>query len=504
MKRFLFGPKLVPALLLALLCGCKAPDKGYDLYVYTMGDQNTRQFEAACRDYTSKTGVRIKIGFPGSGSGTNSPRDYIQALRAELNSKNKPVIFYVKDSAELETWREEGFAQDFSHAGDGAFEAMVSGMAPPLRLGAEGSASYGIPLAVGAYGYITDRRMLAALFGQGNEEAVIAAIKTASYDEWANLVRTIDRWISYPYPYRLFLSGRIVQFVSVRTEETANLNGVFALAKEEGRIHGEHLLNAALNAAFGNSAGITDAAGVAAAMSEEAIRSAQPAFAGYARALDLENFFPAGRDERILKGVHPPPTGNYAEALRIFSEGRAVFLGDGSRAYGGISALNAGLSARLELLPAKVPVRGVAVGGVPAEKINRSIAVFAPGYHAVNALVSAEEKKLAYEFLLWLSTPAQGYVADNPDFVPYYAQSALAESGTIPHSFRDSITAYMKTGDLITAFDLPRLTAAIDRKLDEDYMPRRFWTAISTQFWTEADYEALAAYAVNEWISGSE
>ena len=63
MKRFIFP---LTVLVLALF-GCKAPDKGYDIYVYNSKCENAAQFDAMCKAYTAQTGVRIKAFSIGSG-----------------------------------------------------------------------------------------------------------------------------------------------------------------------------------------------------------------------------------------------------------------------------------------------------------------------------------------------------------------------------------------------------------------------------------------------------
>lgn len=475
MNKFSFW---VFSFLLLFLFGCKTPDKGYDLYIYN--NENTAQFDAVCKAYTAETGIRVKIGFPGQG------RDYKNELKAELNSKSRPVVFYVRNIDEVKALREEGFIQDLSHAGDGVFAGLVAGIPLPLRLGVEGS--YGIPSELGAYGYMVDRRMISALFGAGNEDAALAAIKTASYEEWAALIQVIDRWMKYAFPYRVFLSGRLFLLTSVKPAQAENLNGVFALgggtAEQDGgvkQVYGNHLANAALNAA--------------AASNNETIKlSSRHALIDFARALDMETSFPAGADGQVQRVSFP--AGGFDQALQIFFRGKAVFLGADSRIYKQLAATDASITASfLEFLPVKIPFRNaVLYGGISYGKtaeINRSLPVYAVSFLAVNALASVEEKKKAYDFLVWLTTTGRGYYNDNPAFVPYYAEPANA--GAIPNSLFNSIIGYMKTGDIIASPLPPAFGVSLGKKLEEEFFKKPFWT--------EADYEAIADYVINELLN---
>jgi len=395
----------------------------------------------------------------------------------------------VRNIEEMETLRKEGFIQDLSHAGDNVFAELVSGIPKPLRLGLEGS--YGIPSALGAYGYMVDRRMLSALFGEGSEDAVIAAIKTASYEEWAALIQVIDRWIRYAFPYRVFLSGRLFMLTSAKSEQAVNLNGVFALGGgtvEEGgvvkQIYGNHLTNVALNAVDFN-------AGIFSSDNETIKLSVRPALIDFARALDMETAFPAGLDGQVQRLSFP--AGGFDHALQIFSRGKAVFLGADSRIYGRIAALDASMAADfLELLPVKIPFRNaVLYGGISygrTAEINRSIPVYPVSFHAINALASAEEKKKAYDFLVWLNTTGRDYYKDNQAFMPYYAEPSAA--GTLSNSLFNSVIGYLKAGDLIAAPLQTSAGVSLGEKLEEEFFKKPFWT--------DADYEAIASLIINE------
>ena len=86
-------------------------------------------------------------------------------LRTEMNSKNKPAIFSCMNAETLVEWTEGGFAMDLSKATNEEFKQLVADIPESFNL-TDGTANYGIPYNVEGYGYIVDKEMLAALFGE--------------------------------------------------------------------------------------------------------------------------------------------------------------------------------------------------------------------------------------------------------------------------------------------------------------------------------------------------
>jgi raffinose/stachyose/melibiose transport system substrate-binding protein len=484
MKRFF----VVTAVLAALwVVGCKAPDKGYDLYIYNSKGENAQQFDDMCRAYSAATGVRVKAFSIGSG------QDHMETLRAEMNAKNKPTIFSIQGVKELVEWRQGGFAQDLNLVQDSAFAALAGAIAPSLRLTTDGNTSYGVPYNVEGYGYIVDHQMLADIFGAEAVNSLIADIKTATYDEWAALVIALDRWIASPSAARVTLSGKPYAFAPVRSGLAANLTGVFAVMGAEKWTYGDHFINVALNAVFASP-------NEAAAAGDDKIRSARPAFIDYAQALDLKTSYLAGKSGPARRGQDFVSSANfgYDQTVQIFADSKAVFFKQGNWAYGNIAGLNKEMAERLEFLPVKMPFKSadiVRTDGMTVEKLNSSIPVFVPNYYAVNALASEDEKKLAYDFLVWLNTSEEGqkFLIDDFAFIPYNADPAVTR---VPNSLGNSILAYMKSGSIIAApyhgAPAPWSGDTVGLKIMEDYLTKTSWT--------QADYEAIADFAVTEWI----
>ncbi|MDR1307163.1 MAG: extracellular solute-binding protein [Treponema sp.] len=483
MKRFFLAAAVLAALWAA---GCKAPDKGYDLYIYNSKGENAQQFEDMCRAYSAASGVRVKAFSIGSG------QDHMETLRAEMNARNKPAIFSIQGVKELVEWRQGGFAQDLNLVQDDAFAALVRGIAPSLRL-SDGAASYGVPYNVEGYGYIADRRMLSDIFGAGVVDSLIADIKSATYDEWAALVTALDGWIASPSAARISLSGRFYAFPPARAGLAANLTGVFAVMGAEKWTYGDHFINVALNAVFASPNEAADAA-------DDKVRAARPAFIDYAQALDLKTSHLAGWNgpARRSQDFVSPANFGYDQTVQIFADSKAVFFKQGNWAYGNIANVNKEMAERLEFLPVKMPFKSadiVRTDGMTVEKLNSSIPVFVPNYYAVNALASEGEKKLAYDFLVWLNTSEAGrkFLIEDFAFIPYNADPAVIR---VPNALGNSILGYMKTGNILAApyhgAPAPWSGDTVGLKIMEDYMTKTPWT--------RADYEAIADFAVTEWI----
>jgi raffinose/stachyose/melibiose transport system substrate-binding protein len=470
-----------------LLAGCGGKDKGYDLYIFNSKGENAQEFDAMCRAYEAETGVRVKSFSIGSG------QDHSEPLNAEMNARNKPVIYSIQGVKELVEWVQGGFAEDFSTVTDPAFAGLAGAIPPSLRLSTDGKTSYGIPYNVEGYGFIADTQLLGDLFGQTAGDGLITDLKAATYEEWEALVKALDGWIKSPAGVTLTLNGNPHSLVPAKQGLAAKLTGVFAVMGAEKWTYGDHFINVALNAVFSSP---NDAANA----TDEILRSAKGAFLDYAQALDLKTSYLAGKDGLARRGQDfvSPANFGYDQTVQIFADSKAVFFKQGNWAYGNIVRLNPAMAERLSFLPVKMPFKAadiVRTDGITAEKLNRSIPVFVPNYYAVNKLSSDEEKKHAYDFLVWLNTSAAGqrFVVEDFAFIPYNADPAVA---TVPNSLGNSIIAYIKEGNIIGApyYGSPASWSGdvVGLRLMENYMTKPTWTA--------ADYNDIADYAIDQWI----
>ncbi|WP_320129323.1 extracellular solute-binding protein [uncultured Sphaerochaeta sp.] len=472
---------------MAFANGTQEADRGYDIYVYNSKGENATQFAAMCAAYEKETGVRVKNFSIGSG------QDHMETLRSEMNSKDMPTVFSVQGIKELAEWTQGGFALDLNTVKTGDFGKMAKAIPQSLRLTTDGITSYGVPYNVEGYGYIVDKQLLGEFFGSDKIDAVISDIKAASYDEWANLIKTTDAWIKAPSALSVTLNGKTYTFATKKGTLSANLNGVFSVMGSEKWTYGDHFINIALNAVFTSELDANKA-------DNAKVESAKGALLDYAKALDLKTSYLAGLKGPAERGQDFVSSANfgYDQAIQIFAENKAVFLKQGNWAFGNIQNLNADMAKRLVFLPVKMPFKPEDIkrtDGMTVAKLNSSIPVFVPNYYAINALASDADKQKAEAFLYWLnnSTTGKHYLVDEFAFIPYNADP---KTTTVPNSLGNSIISYIDSGNILGApyNGSPASWSGdvVGLKLKESYLTKKTWT--------EADYNDIANYAIQKWI----
>jgi len=460
-------------------------DKGYDLYVYNSKGENAAQFAAMAAAYQAATGVRVKTFSIGSG------QDHMETLRAEMNSNNKPGVFSIQGPKELVEWFQGGFVVDFNKVTDAKFKAFADSIAPSIRLTSDGTTSYGVPYNVEGYGFIVDRQMVADLFGAANVDAFIKDTKAATYTEWEALVKALDAYIKAPSARTVRLNGNTYTLAASKTGLARELNGVFAVMGAEKWTYGDHFINVAVNAVFGDP-------NAAQAATDAQVDSLRGAFLAYARALDLKTSHLAGLRGPATRGQAFVSSANfgYDQAVQIFADNKAVFFKQGNWAFDGIKNVNAAKSERLEFLPVKMPFQAadIKLAGMTVEKMNTSIPVFVPNYYAINSRVSAKEQQHAMDFLLWMNTSETGkkYIVESFNFIPYNADPATTE---LPNSLGNSILDYINAKTIIAApyQGAPAVWSGdtVGLKLMESYLTKATWT--------DKDHNDIADFAVQTW-----
>jgi len=134
--------------------------------------------------------------------------------------------------------------------------------------------------------------------------------------------------------------------------------------------------------------------------------------------------------------------------------------------------------------------------GTTVAQLNSSIPVFVPNYYAVNALVPKAEQQKAFDFLYWMNNSETGkkYIVEKFAFIPYNADPATM---SVPNSLGNSIIDYIASGNTLTApyHGAPASWSGdvVGLRVMESYLTKRNWT--------QADYEAIADYAIKEWIA---
>ncbi len=478
---------LIAGVLVAgMLAGCGGSGDGtsganedYDLYIFNSKGENADALEAAAKAFGEEKGVKVKVF--SLGSGTNSD----EVLRTEMNSKNKPGIFSCMNAQGLTEWVEGGFAMDLSEATNEDFKKLASEIPESFNL-TDGNANYGIPYNVEGYGYIVDKEMLAALFGEDQVESFITAFKTATYDEFEETVHALAAYIKDDTAGSVTLSGQKFTLAPEKTGKAAKLEGVFSVAGSEKWTYGDHMVNVAVDAIFKDSKAASQA-------TREQLEAGKGAFEAYAEALDLKTAnATTARGPELINST----TNGYDPAVANFANSKAVFFKNGNWAYTNIEKANPDIADTLTFLPIKMPFTqdDITAEGMTVEHMLSSIPVFVSNYYCINEKVSDEEKELAQEFLVWLNTTEEGqkFVIEDMAFIPYNADPATTSAG---YSLGDSIISYINDGKTLTnAYAGAPVNWSGDtlgQYLMENY--------INKAEWPDDAYEDIADYAINSW-----
>lgn len=471
-------------LLVASIVGCGAK-KDYDIYMFNTKGESADALDAAAAAYEAETGIKVKTFSLGAGT------DSSETLRAEMNSKEKPAIFSIMNIQELVEWEEGGFALNLHDATREGFKTMHDHVAPGLRLTSDGNNSFGIPYNVEGYGYIADTEMLASLVGEENLDAFISDLRAASYDEFQVMIEAMQRYIDNYSSDEFPLNGTPYKLLYNPTEKSEKLTGVFSVAGSEKWTYGDHLINIVIDTAFANPS-------AADAATDEQIDGMRGALMAYAEVLDLKSSHTAGDNGPLERGPEfiNSTTNGYDAAVQKFAESKAIFLKQGNWVYTNIEKANPDIVDTLTFIPVKFPFKDsdIQVNGLTADHMNSSIPVFVPNYYAINAKVSKKEQEMAEDFLVWLNeTPTgQKFITKDMAFIPYNADPATTKLG---NSLGNSIVAYMKEDKTLTNSYAGAPTGytgdTVGLKIMEEYLTKPEWT--------QADYEAIADYAIEQW-----
>ncbi len=474
---------LLSAVLLSGCTGTDEKDGQETLYLFNSKGENAEQFQQMCDDFTAETGIPTNAFSVGSG------QDAIEPLRAQMNSKNPPAIFSMQGIKELHEWKESGRALDLTTVTDPDFKQIVDGIPADLRLTTDGQAIYGIPYNVEGYGFMVDSQMIADLFGADNAEAVIAALRDCSYEEFQAFCEAADAYIEAPSAASVALSGNTFQFLPQKTGRAQKLTGVFAFAGSEDWTYGDHLVNVALNAVFATAA-------EANAATDTQLDSLQGPLTAYAEALDfitqhvggLKGATPRGSDLISAAGF------GYDQSVQMYADGNDIFLQQGNWAAENIAKVDAEVANRSSFIPIKLPLTDDMIKtGKTAAEFNRCIPVYAPNYYAINAKASETAQQNAIRFLTWMQKPenVQKYIVGSFRAVPYNA----TPDTELTDSLSKSILQYMQEGRTLSApyHGTPGTWSSdvLGRKLMEEYLTKADWT--------EADYAAIAEYGISTW-----
>lgn len=477
---------VIVSVLIGGLVGCSSSTKSskhdYDIYIFNGKSENADAFQKLAQIYEKEKGVKVKVFSLGTTEATDT-------LRSAMNSSEKPSIFSV-GAGTVQEWKDSGYAMNLKDASVPELKKLADSIPEAMRLQTKEGENYGIPYDVEGYGLIVNKKMITDLFGLSDPTQFITDFKTASYDEFKNMVITVNDYIKGNKAGTVALSGHTYKLAQNKTELTSKLNGVFSVAGAEKWTYGDHFSNYPLNTVFSSLSAAQNA-------TDSQVQELKVPLEKSVQALDFETSYLAGPKGSLTRSadfINSTTTG-YDQAVQTFADGKALFIKQGNWVYNNIKKVNADITSSLTMIPMKLPFTDsdIKVKGLTAEKFNESIPEFVPNYYVINKKVDKDEQKKAEDFLVWLNTSDTGkkFITDEFAFVPFNATSDTK----LDNPLSNDLITYKRAGNILSnPFNgAPNSWGqeAYGKILQEQYFTK--------QNWTEADYEKVADYSIQKW-----
>lgn len=268
-----------------------------------------------------------------------------------------------------------------------------SGSLLPLAAGmSQTQGCYGVPVGSSSYGYLVDERILKALLGESFDGQ---NLKDASWNEWLDFVKTLDRWIESPQGQAVTLGGKKYRLPKKKTDGTQSLAGVFTVPMENSDCG--TILTPILATQYRTAEQLQT--------TQVHKQLTQGAFKALKNTLLLEKSSLAGLAGKLFPGQESSL--HSSAARQTFMQGKALFY----RASTGEAAwLDEGLRQNLILIPVKFSFdpKDVGENGYSLEEILNHPVMVAESWLSIPNLASQQGEKEAQAFLLWLYTSASG------------------------------------------------------------------------------------------------
>ena len=485
------------ASLITCISGCKnsngneeektvssSQKKDYDIFIYNSDVDISSSFKKMCEDYTSRTGVIIRVVTP------HEDDNNFENLASYLNSEFPPDIFTVNNISELTKLKNNSQIWDFSNATEESFKKIANEIPESLRLSSNTTDSFGIPYTTEAYGLLVDPKMISSLFGGDKHRKVLNDLKEASYEEFLNFVEALKLYISGNSLYEFSLNGKSYSFVPSKGELSKNLNGVFSVPAGDYKYTGTYLTNIALSSVFKSPA----AANIA---TDDEINNLKHPLSLFAQTLDMITLNISGSVGPLGRGIElvSSTQNSVSQAMKNFVNGKSVFLLASTKDYDNLSIFDSLIAKRCIFMPIKMPFEKENVTSSPdiSKNIHRSIPIYCPKYYCINAKSPETEKKSAQDFLTWLQTSdlAKKYIISEFGFTPYNTK----EPSVIDNPFSRSMLEYISENHT-----LPGVFQGVPETWCENimgkYLVEQF---LSKANWGQSDYEKIAEHGIAKW-----
>ncbi len=457
--------------------------KDYDLLIYNTHEEIGEAFEKMCADYTSRTGVIVKV------ISAQEDENADEELENYMNSGEAPDIYTVDNMQHLKKWQAAGSILDFSNATEDTFKEIANNIPESLRLSSNTTDNFGIPCTLKGYGYVVDPKMISSLFGADKYRYVLEDLKACTYDEFESFINALELYIANGSIYEFNLHNNSYKFLDKRSGLAENLNAVFAFPAGLPSYTGYYMLSPALAYRFNSAAEVNVA-------SDDAISNLKGILASFARSLDIVTSSVSTKSGGVSRGIDlvNSATNNAAQALKCFVNGQALFLVSDTSVYDSMFLLDSSLANRVSLMPIKFlePLGEPSASNLESGSYKQSITVSVPFYLAINSKSDAKQQKLAQDFMVWFKTSelAQKYIMQEFKFIPY----DIEESTAIDNQLSKKMVEYISSKQFLpaTCNGLPESMAEEVGKhiIDKYYM---------LPDWYMDEYDLIAQETINIW-----
>ncbi len=419
---------ILAASLLFALGGCmkreEDPDAGNppetneedELVLYHDNTALAPMLMSLAEKYSSETGKKLSAKLAGNN------------FLGEMQSSSG-AIYVVDSHSDLSQWHSGGLFTDLINQSE--FSSMLQEVPGGLQLNSDGIGSYGIPLVLEGYGYIFDREMISALFGEEAASGLIEDLRSCSFADFESFVTATDSYIASPSEAKVTVNGNEYSFLPEKSGKAAMLTGVFALNSESSRAS-EHLLSYILASKFKSRYEVMSAP-------EESVSGLEKALSSYIEVLDLHTSHIAGAEGSISRGEEF--TGgdyNYSTSIDLLTKGNALFYPGGTSDTADFETSSEGFSETLDIIPMKLPLPEdeITALGMTAEKLQRSIVIGSRYYIAVNPKADETSVSAAKDFINWLYNEEGGRKAYSEAFgaVPFNFEYLMSGGTAAPEN----------------------------------------------------------------------
>ena len=391
-----------------------------ELVIYHNSTSLSPMLMAITEKYSAETGKKVSSKLAGT--------DFLGEMKT-----NSAAIYIVDTHSDLSEWHSGGLFNDFLT--DSSLSSVTDKIHSGLYFSADGIGNYGIPLVLEGYGYIFDRGMISAIFGEENSEKIIEDLRTCSFTEFESFVSAVETWIASPSAAKIKIGENEYTFAAEKTGKAVNLKGIFSLNSESTRAM-EHLMSYALAAKFRSRYDVMS-------VTEEAVSGMEKVFDAYARVLDFHTSHIAGVEGTIGRGEEfAGGDYNYSTSIDLLTKGTALFYPGGTSDTADFEKSSAGFSENLDIIPMKLPLsdEDITASGMTAEKLQSSIVIGSRYYLAVNPKADENLSAAAKDFINWIYNDEAGKTAYSSAFggVPFNFEYLFGTPGTENGSFESS------------------------------------------------------------------